>query len=688
MSKTRMGKRVASLLLSLVMMLSLLPTTVYAEGADTGDTTDEIVGQATTSGDNTEGTDEPEPTGEGEDGSANVTEGEDGAATNDAVVEETIAPVNAEGVDAVANAESSGDEQPDGADNMTSSAVAKIGDKEYATLQAAIAAAEADQTVTLLANVSLTSTQAISKQLTIDLNGKTISSTAYRTIRLNTGADLTVKDSASGGKITNTYTGSAYPSTIYLIDAGAKFTLESGTIESDPNVTSLQSVAINSERNRVCEVNIKGGSVTVPEAATEGRAIVASTNSMKLNISGGTITGGLHGVDAYSGSNVTITDGEITARYVDTGVIKEAYGMRLIGTAYVTVAGGTITGVKMDDNGSQLDVPTVKLESGTIKGSFYSISKGTITFDVAENADIVLENKSAAKFLPDTVELVRNADNTYGVKKGSYVAQIGDVKYETLKDAINAANTGNTIVLLVDVDLKSSDQNLYSTLTAKKNVHDLTFDLNGHKITSSSTSRTVNASREGLVIKNGTIENTATSTKYGAIYATFSTKGTHSLTLENVTVIAKDTGIFTTMANGNATVTIGDKTVINAETGIDVVGAKEESQTYTGSLTLNVSGGTVTGTKCGIHVKGPNKKNATAAVTVNVTGGEVSSITTESSGSYLPTNVNISGGTVAGDAEKCRSRCDHHLRGYFQGDCKEFGWRLHHHLRRYVCHQA
>lgn len=673
MSKTRMGKRVASLLLSLVMMLSLLPTTVYAEGADTGDTTDEIVGQATTSGDNTEGTDEPEPTGEGEDGSANVTEGEDGAATNDAVVEETIAPVNAEGVDAVANAESSGDEQPDGADNMTSSAVAKIGDKEYATLQAAIAAAEADQTVTLLANVSLTSTQAISKQLTIDLNGKTISSTAYRTIRLNTGADLTVKDSASGGKITNTYTGSAYPSTIYLIDAGAKFTLESGTIESDPNVTSLQSVAINSERNRVCEVNIKGGSVTVPEAATEGRAIVASTNSMKLNISGGTITGGLHGVDAYSGSNVTITDGEITARYVDTGVIKEAYGMRLIGTAYVTVAGGTITGVKMDDNGSKLDVPTVKLESGTIKGSFYSISKGTITFDVAENADIVLENKSAAKFLPDTVELVRNADNTYGVKKGSYVAQIGDVKYETLKDAINAANTGNTIVLLVDVDLKSSDQNLYSTLTAKKNVHDLTFDLNGHKITSSSTSRTVNASREGLVIKNGTIENTATSTKYGAIYATFSTKGTHSLTLENVTVIAKDTGIFTTMANGNATVTIGDKTVINAETGIDVVGAKEESQTYTGSLTLNVSGGTVTGTKCGIHVKGPNKKNATAAVTVNVTGGEVSSITTESSGSYLPTNVNISGGTVAGELKNAEADVITISGGTFKGTVRNLG---------------
>lgn len=38
MNKTRMGKRVASLLLSLVMMLSLLPTAAYAAMADDVDT--------------------------------------------------------------------------------------------------------------------------------------------------------------------------------------------------------------------------------------------------------------------------------------------------------------------------------------------------------------------------------------------------------------------------------------------------------------------------------------------------------------------------------------------------------------------------------------------------------------------------------------------------------------------------
>ena len=78
MSKTRMGKRVASLLLSLVMMLSLLPTTVYATGG-TGETSGAIVEETNTSDDNTVGgtTGNPELTGEDEGGgAANVSEGE------------------------------------------------------------------------------------------------------------------------------------------------------------------------------------------------------------------------------------------------------------------------------------------------------------------------------------------------------------------------------------------------------------------------------------------------------------------------------------------------------------------------------------------------------------------------------------------------------------------------------------
>ena len=666
MSKTRMGKRVASLLLSLVMMLSLLPTTVYATEdtvGGTGEANGVIVGEANTSDDNTVGTGEPEPTGEDEGGgTANVSEGEDGAATNDAVVEETIAPVNAEGVDAVANAESTGDEVSgeDGSEagNKAETYVAQVGDTKYATLKDAIAAAEAGQTVTLLANVKLTSTQAIRKQLTIDLNGKTISSTAYRTIQLNAGAVLTVKDSASVGKITNTYTGSAYPSTIYLIDAGAKFTLESGTIESDPNVTSLQSVAINSEKNRACEVNIKGGSVTVPEDATNGRAIVASTNSMTLNISGGTITGGLHGVDAYGGSTVNITGGKITARVVDTGVIKEAYGMRLIGTAKVTVAGGTITGVKMDDDGYKLDVPAVKLESGTIKGSFYSISKGTITFDVAENADIVLENASAEQFLPDTVKLVEKENGTYGVvEAATAVAQIGETTYGTLAEAFAAAKDGDTITLLTDcsgdgISVKAE------TFTAKG----LTVDFAGHNYTVGGK----------LVGSSGTMsngfqlnKNNKITFQNGAIYGDASVAGDDTtswsgapammiqnycnLTLQNMTVVGGKETCYT-LSNNNGNVVIED-TTIKAGNGTQYGPFAFDICRYSGypSVSVTVKGNSVI--EGNVEVSGTIGEGQSRQL--NIEGGTFKGTFTITGN--VPANIAISGGTfkAAVPAEYC-----------------------------------
>ena len=528
------------------------------------------------------------------------------------------------------------------------SSVAKIGDTKYATLPEAIKAATTGATIVLLENITIDRTT-INKELTLDLNGKTLTGRENKTFVLQGSANLTVKDSVGSGKVTNSWAGtSSDAATVYISSSGAQFTLESGTIESTSGKTDMYSVAITGATGKTCTVNINGGSVVVPEAATDGRAIVAGKN-MTLNVSGGTITGGLHGVDAYSGSNVTITGGEITARVVDTGVIKETYGMRLTGTAKVTVDGGTITGVKLDDDGYNPDVPNVTLKSGKINGSFYSVSKGTIVFNVAEDAEITFANDTVKNFLPDTVELVQKTPGTYGVAKAKVnVAKIGDTKYETLKEAIDAANTDDTITLLTDVDLKSS-QNLYSTATGKTNVHNLTFDLNGHKITSSSTSRTVTASREGLVIKNGTIENTASKTTYGAIYATFSTKGTHTLTLENVTVKANYTGIYAVTSNGDATVTIGDKTVIEAETGIKVVGA--DTKARTGTLTLNVSSGTVTGTKCGIHVTGPTNQNEIAAVTVTITGGEVSSMTINSGSGKRGANVAISGGTVTGALE-------------------------------------
>ena len=85
--------------------------------------------------------------------------------------------------------------------------VAKIGDTEYATLADAISAANEGDTIVLIDNVSDISTLYIEKNITIDLDGHTIS-TAYCEVgkhyyAIYNWASLTINDSAGTGKISS-----------------------------------------------------------------------------------------------------------------------------------------------------------------------------------------------------------------------------------------------------------------------------------------------------------------------------------------------------------------------------------------------------------------------------------------------------------------------------------------------------
>lgn len=78
--------------------------------------------------------------------------------------------------------------------------VAKIGDVGYATLNDAVAAAEAGQTVTLISDVEVTSMIPVTKSITLDLNGKTVTNnvTANRLFRLS---DVTFTIEGNNGKV-------------------------------------------------------------------------------------------------------------------------------------------------------------------------------------------------------------------------------------------------------------------------------------------------------------------------------------------------------------------------------------------------------------------------------------------------------------------------------------------------------
>ena len=386
----------------------------------------------------------------------------------------------------------------------------------FATLSEAVKAAQAGETVTLLADITLTSKQSISKELTLDLNGKTLTGTALRTLFLGSGANVTIQDSSAEktGKVANGYKGRADPYTICLDGySAAALTLVSGTVEANPHKTDLQSVAINTnhEKDGPYAINIKGGKVFVPESSTNGRAIVAGKN-VTLTVEGGEIVGGFHGVDVYGGSTTAITGGSISARVVDPG--KAAYGLRATGTAIVTIGaadgtadGVSVAGIMMNDNGYKLDVPAVTVNSGTIAGPVYSITPGTIVFNVQATSEDVLRfaDDTAAKFLPSNLELrAKDIDGkTMYYVAAKPVAAIGAIGYETLEAALAAAKDGETVTLLADITHEGSQL----VIAADKR---LTLDLNGKTLkVSKSTAKAAQVSVLGsLTVTDGSAAQT------------------------------------------------------------------------------------------------------------------------------------------------------------------------------------
>lgn len=635
MSKTRMGKRVASLLLSLVMMLSLLPTTVYAEGADTGDTTDEIVGQATTSGDNTEGTGEPEPTGEGEDGSANVTEGEDGAATNDAVVEETIAPVNAEGVDAVANAEGSGDEQPDGADNMTSSAVAKIGDTKYETLKEAINAANTDDTITLLVDVDLGSSKigfykTGCENLTFDLNGHKITSAIQNNgTVVASRVGLVIKN----GTIVNTCTDAKKATSAVYVTSGGTTTLENVTLYSNYSglyvcqLSKAVTVVVNVEKDTV----INGGMYGVNLDAPMGTATKAP--GVTLNVNGGTITG--------------TTD----------GIYANSPGSGKYGTINANITAGTVGGVRVVSNNTKQPVK-LDITGGTINGELYNLGS-TVTISGG-----TFENPVDPSYCAEGYTPVKNVDGTYGVvEAATAVAQVGETTYATLQEAIDAAKSGATVKLLADTRENVTISTPY-----------LTLDLNGFTLNGSTGERkpalTVTArvtvkdsskAQTGTIMREDTAENSGVSSHY-----VIDIQGAGWLTFESGNV-KNDSGAGGT--KGASLVRVGDDSVAKYP-GLNIKGGTFTQDNFivikvdSGDLFLNggtlssknsyaienwhratVKGGTVNGTVAAWTYSGGH--NSDLEIIGGTVNGNVESVSYDGAEGKLA-KVKITGGTVNG----------------------------------------
>ena len=307
----------------------------------------------------------------------------------------------------------------------TSANVAQIGETGYTTLKDAIANAEAGATITVLLNTGIGSNNQINKNLTLDLNGCTVTVTTTGTqnaFEVTNGATFTIKDSKGNGKLDLDKFG------ITLMNSN--ITIESGEIEvhsqhpgaavvvaavgdctvtmTGGKVVSNNSACFNAGYMGTQTFNISGGTLESKESSTALMGISFSDSSQTtIRISG---TTEILMKDAAGKANKLVSDAsqndviEVTGAIADTDVSQYiptgtdtpmAEAATAGSTAYVIggsniasaanngsnvtiIKGGTITGIN--------DNVTVKIAAGagevTINDTVIENSNEDVTFTV------------------------------------------------------------------------------------------------------------------------------------------------------------------------------------------------------------------------------------------------------------------------------------------------------------------
>lgn len=332
--------------------------------------------------------------------------------------------------------------------------VAAIGEVKYFSLTAAIAAAKDGETVKLLADA--TEDVVVDKNITLDLGGKTLTGTK----KANT-ASLTVVKGATATVKNGTIFGTA--NGYYTIQNNGTATFESLTATAGNTGSSMID---------------NWGTLTITSGTyTGGLNVVKSEEDSVLTINGGKFTLD-YSTDGYTGvifayGDTTITGGEFIQSLTTCGRWKHPQviltGVVEGHVATTKVTGGSFTNAHSDE------------------GIFRGVGKGTSdNFEVSGGTfnKSVSEEYCANGFIP-----TRNADGTYGVKEGKYVAKIGSKKYETLADAIRLAAKGKTVTLLDNI---SGNFEIAST---KK----ITLDLNGFTLNGGT------GNKNAAILNNGTL---------------------------------------------------------------------------------------------------------------------------------------------------------------------------------------
>ena len=489
-------------------------------------------------------------------------------------------------------------------------AVAKVGDVEYATLQAAVDAASRNATVTLLADTRENVT--INKAMTLDLNGYTLNGGTVKgtpTLKIDT-ARVTVMDSseAQTGTIMREDTAeNSGVSSHYVIDIQGKnalLTFNSGNVRNNSGNAdgskgaSLVRVGNDSDKKAHPVLTIAGGTFT------QDNFIVIKVDFGTLHLKGGTASSKTsYAVENWLNANIkgdAVVNGAVSSWTYSGG-----------SNSNLTISGGTVNGnvESVSYDGAEGKLAKVEITGGTVNGTLIAgINNNSMTDPAKATIEVTggTFSSNPTKYVVENSSVTKNDDGTYGVAK-AYLAKVGETSYYTMDDAFHAAvASGETLTLLRD----------YTTASLQNSgSKSFTIDLNGHTWTytskdTNSAAFEINYPDVTLTVKNGKI---VSSQLVGLIPSAMGgtiTYDNSGLVFENIEATANATsGIETNGNNTDDSVTLKNST-LNVPNGFGIY--------FPSSGTLTIDNSTINAKTMGVQVcAGSLSINEGSAITVS-----------------------------------------------------------------------
>lgn len=343
--------------------------------------------------------------------------------------------------------------------------VAKIGDTEYATLQEAVNAATAGQTIVLQDNVTLTASLNVAgdKTVTLDLNSYKITADMNGPHMICNAGNLTITDSSANktGEIAKI---GAETNFGYVIENHGTMTLDrckisSTSVESSAIENGWYTASANTARTP-CTMTIQNAEV-VSVNADGGLYTVKNDDYGVMVINGGVFTNDVAGAGAVLNWNdLTINGGTFTGasavRTLKSGSSDFETGKSQIknGTfnGGIDTLDGYKTGISIAVTGGTFSTDVTEyLAEGKI------LQKNGDTYTAVTNSGITSGTYTAKPTVPDGYKVVENTDGTFTVEKvgGYYYYQpTTDTKTTDTKGSPKTFDAG--IALYVGMALTSA----------------------------------------------------------------------------------------------------------------------------------------------------------------------------------------------------------------------------------------